>query len=819
MKAVKIIIAAAAALAAVPVHGQVSASADRFSPLPAGYIERARAMRDAGNYNGVIDQLRILNTSRTPLSAAELEEYTFLLAEAYYNSNDADCIRLLKQFREQYPASPLAPKASLAIADFYFYRHQWADALVALDECDLARLNSDDRTLYSYRKALCMIKTGHFAEAKPLVSSLRGKKGYENAYDFYTAYLDYIDGRFNDAYRRFAKVPEGIAGLDAGYYMAQIEYSRGEYDKTISRGTSLLRQRPNPELQPEIERIVGLSLFKLGDMSRAQGYLKDYFSHTPSSPENGAMYAMGAIEYNEGNYNAAARLFEQITDTPDALGQGAWLYLGQCYMKQDNPSSAALAFEKASRLTYDRDVTETAVYNYVTALTRGGKVPFSSSSELLESFVRDYPDSEFTPDVEAYLATAYYNDRNYEKALRYVESIRNPSDKVLVAKQKILYELGVNALTNGEADRAEKYLSQCVGMRRYDRNLSAQASLWLGDAQFSLGKYREAVRSYRAFVKDDTSRENRALGYYDLAYARYKTGDYAGAAADFASALTARPGLDRRLADDATVRRADCLYYTGRYAEALPLYTRAIDDGSAATDYALYRRAVLRGLNGDTKSKLADLSKLEREYPESRWLSKALLEQALTYEETGRSDLAADAYKKRLGVASDIDIDELLRMASAMYSSGRWNDLLDVTERIRRTGGLEADETADIDLYEADALAETGHTEEAVELYARLAANPTSLPGSKAAVMLAENDLRKGNHESARVRMEDFTDNGTPHQYWLARGFIALADAYAGLGQTTLAREYLSSLSENYPGNEKDIRTMISTRLKKWKQQ
>ena len=65
--------------------------------------------------------------------------------------------------------------------------------------------------------------------------------------------------------------------------------------------------------------------------------------------------------------------------------------------------------------------------------------------------------------------------------------------------------------------------------------------------------------------------------------------------------------------------------------------------------------------------------------------------------------------------------------------------------------------------------------------------------------------------------MEEFTDTGTPHQYWLARGFIALADAYRGLGQTSLAREFLSSLEENYPGDEADIKSMISSRLKKWK--
>ena len=132
-------------------------------------------------------------------------------------------------------------------------------------------------------------------------------------------------------------------------------------------------------------------------------------------------------------------------------------------------------------------------------------------------------------------------------------------------------------------------------------------------------------------------------------------------------------------------------------------------------------------------------------------------------------------------------------------------------------GGPEADELADISLYEADALAALGREEEAEAIYERLALNPTSLPGSKAAVMLAQNMIDRGDFSGARDRMEEFTETGTPHQYWLARGFITLADSYYGLGEKTLAREYILSLQENYPGTESDIKSMISSRLKKWK--
>ena len=64
--------------------------------------------------------------------------------------------------------------------------------------------------------------------------------------------------------------------------------------------------------------------------------------------------------------------------------------------------------------------------------------------------------------------------------------------------------------------------------------------------------------------------------------------------------------------------------------------------------------------------------------------------------------------------------------------------------------------------------------------------------------------------------LEDFAKNGTPHQYWLARGFILWADIYISQGDEVQARVYLNSLQNNYKGNA-EIDAMIEDRLGKLK--
>lgn len=996
--------AAALTAGVMSVSAAVLTQEDRLSPLASGYLERARIMLKDGNYAGVIDQLKHLDTENVSLQPGEREDCAYLLALALYQRGDADCVDLLREFAEAYPASPQALPARLAAADYFFFSHHFGNALAAYEDIDYSRINPADRPLYSYRKALSMVKSGHYKEARPIFSALRDNRKFNLAADYYLAYLDYVEGDTESAYKGFSDVNSRLAGneregMEPEYYMAQIDYTRGEYRKVTELGQSLLRHNPVDELLPETERIVGLSWFKLDEYGNARKYLENYLKYEDVTPAADAVYALGVIEYDEGDLDSAQRRFATLTDLNNDLAQSAYLYLGQIAIKENDNNAAAISFEKASKMNFDPDVTETALFNYIAARTHGGNIPFSSSIPLLTGFLQQFPRSQYAGQVEEYLATAYFNEKDYARALESVNRIARPSASVLAAKQKILYELGMEQMAANRPSSARQYLREAVGLRG-DAKLQAQSYLWLGDANYALGNYSEAESDYKSYLKADKRGENRTLAEYNLAYSQLMQDKYNAAAESFASSLKSSPMLPQRLYDDALIRMADAQYYAGNYRMAEKNYTTAIDRGARDSDYATYRRAVMYGLDGNIKGKISELSSMPERFPNSKWLPNALLEKGQTYAGLGDTGKAVESFEKlrstyrqsaeaRRGMlnlaiaymeakdtekaeeayreviskwptseeaslanddlrrfyskngglqeyasflrgvqgAPQIDASEmetlafegaetayaedmantsLLEKYIADYPNGRYlaQALLDIatsrdengdasgalnmlntlieyredspqmpealllkaeileesgagsrreaaetyrmleqrggtdyladayagimrttendSERlkyarlVKNSSGLSADQIEEAELYEAQAMLKNDK-KNAVATLKNLASNPKSLSGAKAAVILGQHYLDSGDVSNAEKVLTAFTDEGSPHEYWLARGFIALADVYHTRGKDYLAIEYLKSLKENYPGKELDIHDMIATRLNKWK--
>ena len=85
----------------------------------------------------------------------------------------------------------------------------------------------------------------------------------------------------------------------------------------------------------------------------------------------------------------------------------------------------------------------------------------------------------------------------------------------------------------------------------------------------------------------------------------------------------------------------------------------------------------------------------------------------------------------------------------------------------------------------------------------KLAEDPRTETGAKAAYQLAQYHFDKGDDTQAEAVVNRLLEDGTSHQYWLARGFIVLADVYTPTGATpSKPGQYLLSLQNNYTADD-----------------
>ena len=602
------------------------------SPEAAGYLERGILMCDDRNYEGCLDQMaRLYNLNATP---QQRETAYYYMCKATLGLGDDEALEMLQNFLREYPVSTLRADVMMMIGDYYFNHGQYAEALAEYSVVDPLALTASRQEEMNYRQAYSYLMLGEPDMAASLFRTLQSKPAWRNAAHFYLGYIAYSKGDYPQALQYFRGLDTTKEPANAApYYEAQIYYAQGEYDKCLTTARNLLSGGNVPQFVPECNRLAGESLYNLGRTQEAIPYLWKYCAEA-NEPAPSAFYILGVSEYEKGDNDAAIKLFQQAIGSHSAMEQSAWLYLGQAYLKRGDKTQALMAFENAYKVDYDRDVRETAFYNYAVARMDGGRVPFGNSVSLLENFLNEYPDSPYAADVQRYIVTGYMSDNDYASALKAINRMKNPTDQMLKAKQRVLFVLATREYSSGRVAEAIQHLTEARSLSRYDASIARQCNMWLGDCYYTRGNYDAAARSYLDYISATpaSATGDLALARYDLGYTRFAQEKYSDALTDFSDAAklmaSGRTSLPASLQADSYSRIGDCRYYLGDFSQAATDYKRSYDLNPSAGDYALYQQAIMKGLLKDHNGKIATIDDLTGKFPSSGLLPQALLEKA-----------------------------------------------------------------------------------------------------------------------------------------------------------------------------------------------
>lgn len=581
-----------------------------------------------GNYVGAQDLLSKYLSEGADDFLKEEAEY-MIAASSFYRGTE-NCGERLKEFLDAHPETVHKPQVNFFIASSHFDKQEWKLSKFFFDQSDLDYLTPSEQEDYSFRAAYTNLQLGNKQEAQRYFGLLyQNSAKYRDAADYYLGYIDYTNGDYDAALTRFNQLKNNPEYREeAAFYSAQVTFFKGDMQEAIRLSQAFVNSFPKSVHNTEMYRVLGNAYYRSGQPSRAISFYESYFTKT-EKPLRGDAYFMG-LSYAETNkYREAIRMFQQAVGTRDALTQNAQLQLGQMYLKTDNKQKAQMSFEAASRDNFDPKVSETATFNYALLVHETNFSVFSESITLFENFLKNYPKSQYTNQVNDILAETFLTTRDYEAALAAINRISNPAHRILEAKQMVLFQLGAQQFINGDLNKAIRYFNNSIGMGDYDVEARSNAYYWRGESYYRIANYTQAETDFAAFTQHAApANENYTLGWYNLGYARFKKNQYTAALKAFQHYISVETDKNRTEFADALNRIGDAYYYNRNFAQAENYYAQAAAANPSVADYAAYQKAFVMGLQRNYEGKIAALDALMRRYPKSHYFDDALYEKS-----------------------------------------------------------------------------------------------------------------------------------------------------------------------------------------------
>ena len=774
----------------------VSATAQTNSVDAAGYIARARAMLVDNNPVGCVDQLSLLGGLNP--TEGQLSEAGLLRALAAVESQNEDAVQLLRQWIAENQSSPLRAEAYLTLGNCLFNCGDYSGALEQYGKVVRDNFAAPVAQELLYHQGYATLATDNSDGAKAIFSSMSGVGEYAPAKNFYLGYIAYCEGDYAAASGDFQKVVSDVGyGPKALYYIAQIEFVRGDYSKALETARRVIATKAVPEYEAEAQRIAGESLFNLNREREAIPYLRNYVAVAGEDILPSTAYILGVSEYHAGDYGNAATMFQRVTSQDDAMGQSANLYLGQSYVREGNTPAALMAFERAYRMGFDKNVSEEALYNYAVAKSNGGRTPFGNSVALFEGFLRQYPSSHYAPEVEKYIISGYMSDNDYEGVLKVVAGMRSPSAEALLAKQRALFMTGTRDYAAGETSAAMRRFAEAATMTPSEASIARQALLWQGICLYDNHSYDNATECFRRYLRNaPASDTNALLARYNLAYLLYGAEQYEDALAEFRKVTGSAPQADMKA--DAYNRAADCLYYKSDFGGAAEYYAKAYAANPSSGDYALYQQAIMKGLQRDNKAKIAGLDNMMSHFPSSALVPAALLDKAESYAAMGNNAKAIETYNELIRdyASSAYARKGLLQLAITNLDNG---DRTTATANYKKI--ITTYPTSDEARLAADDLkriyAESGQLSEFASFMNSVPDAPKVNPSELDALAFSAAEAEYINSDNTAQLLQYVRDY--PKGTHKAQALYYLADAATSAGNDETALKYASELLESYP--------------------
>jgi len=600
----------------------------------------ATDLMNKGKYVAASEQFRLVETSRLETTTQPKFESDLSMVQEnaqYYEAfcalqlgND-DAESLILKFSKDHPENPLTKLAYFEIGKYYFKQQKYTDALKWFDKVSAGELNGNENVEYKFRKGYAYFATNDYTKAQLLFSEVKNTESpFTIDATYYFAYIAYLNKDYHLALVNFERIKNTKKYQNSyPYYITAVYFLDRRYNDVISYAVPILKTT-HQQHETEMLRIIGASYFANADYKNSVAYYNRFEQEDRGKTENTQdSYQMGYANYKMGNYPKAAQELVKLVDQNDVYSQNGNYTLGNVFLKINNKQSARNAYLVASKMTFDPQLQQDALYEYAKL---SYELDFNTQAlDATRLYLKNYPQSPRNDEMKTLLGEELLNSHNYKEAVDILEPIPNKSASARTAYQKVTYYRGLEFYNERAFENAIGIFLRSL---RYpmDKKVQALTVYWMAESMYEVRKYGESVQNFERFLDMDGASDLPIYNYanYGLGYAAFYGEQYKKAATYFEKFLHGGE-TDKNTINDAVTRLADSYFVLKSYAQAREYYDRIIAQHSKGEDYALFQRGMIQGLEGSPDTKISTLTDVLNQFPNSDYADDASFEIAYTY--------------------------------------------------------------------------------------------------------------------------------------------------------------------------------------------